>query len=87
MTNIFDTQDETFVYELVLQDGDTFVDIPVAVSNMKTDSGSYPNKDKQGPEDLRFVRRFIITDAHSGISVSTSPNCPNPTLEFPNRRE
>lgn len=70
-----------------MKDGDKYVDVPVAISNMKTDSGTYPNKDKTGPEDLRFVRRFLITDAHSGITVNASPSCPNPTLELPNLRQ
>jgi hypothetical protein len=60
-----------------MQNDKDFIDIPVAISNLKSDSNAYPNKGKIGPEDLVFVRRFVITDAHTGIVGAQE--CPNPS--------
>lgn len=77
LTTIFETQKETYVYEIVMLNGEEFIDIPIAISNLKSDSNQYPNKDKLGPENLSFVRRFIITDAVTGIVGAAE--CPNPS--------
>ena len=79
LTSIFEAPDTTYVYELLLQDGDDFKDVPVAISNLVDASNLRPNQNKQGPEQLVLTRRFIIKDSLSGVVGATSCGVLNST--------
>lgn len=57
-------------YELFIIDTDgTRHDVPVVVANFKDDSGKFPNKDESIQTSFRYVRRFFLIDAISGIKL------------------
>lgn len=72
LTSYFNTGVETYTYELLIKDGDKFVDIPVAISNLKDASNQRPNNGKIGPEGLTLTRRFILVDRKTGVSGAKS---------------
>lgn len=68
LTSYFEAGKETYTYELLIKDGDRFVDIPVAISNLKDSSRAQPNRDKVGPTGLTLTRRFLLVDKKTGIT-------------------